>query len=103
MSAVDVLQDMGFFDQAKNERLLRKYQGDVNQCVNELLTDNNWHSNRHWERTSQSIYDFAFSAASGLHSVLYTDFHILLFLGVEFYLIAIRLENKELIYYISLE
>eukprot|EP00794_Sanderia_malayensis_P017452 gene17452-19197_t len=47
MSAQDMLKDMGFYDENKNRRLLARYKGNVNDCVNELLGDNDWHNNRH--------------------------------------------------------
>ncbi|XP_028392942.1 next to BRCA1 gene 1 protein-like [Dendronephthya gigantea] len=43
------LQEMGFCDRLLNERLLKKYNNDVNKVVTELLheNDNNWHNGRH--------------------------------------------------------
>ena len=47
MSANDMLCDMGFYDRTRNEKLLRRFGGDINKCVAELLSDNDWHANRH--------------------------------------------------------
>jgi len=47
MSANDIMFEMGFCDRTQNEKLLKKYKGNINQCVAELLSDNNWHAQRH--------------------------------------------------------
>lgn len=43
------LYEMGFFDRQLNERLLKKYNMDVNKVVVELVreNDNDWSQARH--------------------------------------------------------
>lgn len=43
------LREMGFFDRQLNERLLKKYNMDINKAVVELLqqNDNDWSEARH--------------------------------------------------------
>ncbi|KAJ8019585.1 Next to BRCA1 protein1 protein [Holothuria leucospilota] len=48
-SPMDTLIEMGFANRDKNRQLLYKYNNDVNQCVQDLLSEDieNWHLTRH--------------------------------------------------------